>query len=79
MAALAVCMCLAASRLLDTLRFSVWVIQAQRALAQKFTVIFWCEGIALAIGTWVFELFMFRLLGYFSCQRSGLLKALSLW
>ena len=48
MAALAVCMCLAASHLLDTSRS--WVFQAQRALAQKFTVIFWCEGIALAIG-----------------------------
>ena len=54
MAALAVCSrCLAASRLLDTPRSSVWVSQAQRALAQKF-IIFQCEGTALAIGTWVF-------------------------
>ena len=53
MAALAVCMCLAASAL-DTPRSSVWVSQARRALAQKFTVIVWCEGSALAIGTWVY-------------------------
>ena len=40
--------------LLDTPRSSVWVSQARRALAQKFALIFWCEGTALAIGTWVF-------------------------
>ena len=55
MAALAVCMCLAASRLLDTPRSSGWVTQARRTLAQKFTVIVWCEGAALAIGTWIFR------------------------
>ena len=60
MATLAVCMCLVASRLLDTPRSSVWVSQERRALAQKFTVIFWCKGSALAIGTWVF---LFRYLG----------------
>ena len=54
MAALAVCMCLTASRLLDTPRSSVWVSQARRALEQKFTIIFWCEVTALAISTWVF-------------------------
>ena len=54
MAALAVCMCLVASRLLDTPRSSVWVSQARHALAQKFTFIVWCEGTALAIGMWVF-------------------------
>ena len=59
MAALAVCICLAASPL-DTPRSSVWVSQAQRALVQKFTVIVWCEGSALAIGTWVF---LFRYFG----------------
>ena len=41
MAALAVLMCLAVSRLLDTPRSFVWISQAQRALAQKFIVIFW--------------------------------------
>ena len=60
MAALAVCMWLAASRPLDTPRSSVWVSQARRALAQKFNVIVWCEETALAIGTWVF---LFRCLG----------------
>ena len=54
MAALAVCMCLAASRLLDYPRSSVWVSQAGRALVLKFTVIVWCEGTALAISTWAF-------------------------
>ena len=54
MAVLAVCMCLAASRLLDTLCSSVWVSQMRHTLAQKFTVIFWCEGTALAISMWVF-------------------------
>ena len=49
MAALAVYMCLAASRLLDTLRASGWVSKARRTLAQKLTVIIWCEGAALAI------------------------------
>ena len=53
MATLAVCMCLTASRLLDTPRSSVWVSQGRLALAQKFTVIVWCEGTALAIGMWV--------------------------
>ena len=51
MVALAVCMHLAASRLLDAQRSSVWVSQARRALAQKFTVIIWCEGAVLAIST----------------------------
>ena len=60
MATLAVHMCLAASRLLDTLRASGWVSKAQRTLAQKLTVIIWCEEAALAIGTWVF---LFRCLG----------------
>ena len=54
MATLAVCMRLAASRLLDTPLSSVWVSQVRCTLAQKFTVIVWCEGTALAIGTWVF-------------------------
>ena len=74
MAALAVRLCPAASRLLDTLRASGWVSKARRALAQKLNVIIWCEGAALAIGTWVF---LFRCLGTLA-QRSGLLKALSL-
>ena len=60
MAALAVSMCLAVNRLLDTLHSSVWAFQAQCALAQKLTVIFWCEGTALATGTWVF---LFHYLG----------------
>ena len=60
MAALAVYMCLAASCLLDTPRSSVWVSQVRCALVQKFTVIVWCEGAALAISTWVF---LFRYLG----------------
>ena len=60
MAALAVRMCLAASCLLDTLRASGWVSKARRTLAQKLTVIIWCEGAALAIGTCVF---LFRYLG----------------
>ena len=51
MAALAVRMCLAASRLLDTLLASGWVSAAQCTLAQKLTVIIWCEGAALANGT----------------------------
>ena len=51
MTALAVRMCLAAGRLLDTQRSSVWVSQARHALAQMVTVIIWCEGAALAIGT----------------------------
>ena len=54
MAALAVRMCAAASRLLDTLRASGWVSKARRTLAQKLTVIFCCEGAALAIGARVF-------------------------
>ena len=51
MATLVVRMCLAASRLLDTLRASGWVSKARRTLAQKLTVIIWSEGAALAIGT----------------------------
>ena len=61
MAALAVYMCFAASRLLDTLRASGWVSKARRTLAQKLTVIIWCEGAALAISTGVF-LFRFWVL-----------------
>ena len=51
MAALAVRMCLAANRLLDTLRASGWISKARLTLAQKLIVIIWCEGAALAIGT----------------------------
>ena len=54
MAALAVCMCLAVSHLLDTPHSSVWVSQARLALVQRYTIIVWCEGTALAIGKWVF-------------------------
>ena len=54
MAALAVCSCLAVSRLLDTPHSSVWVSKARHAHAQKFTVISWCDGTALAIGMCVF-------------------------
>ena len=71
MAALAVCVCLAVSRLLDTLRSSVWVSQAQRALAQKFTIIVWCEGTALAISMWVF---LFRYLGTLAVSVLGCRK-----
>ena len=53
-AALAMCMCLTASCLLDTPLFSVCVSQARCALGQKFTVIVCCEGTALAISAWVF-------------------------
>ena len=68
MAAVAVHMCPAASRLLDNLRASGWVSKARGTLAQKLTVIIWCEGAALAIATWVF---LFRCLGTLA-QRSGL-------
>ena len=68
MATLAVYMCLAGSHLLDTPRSSVWVSQVQRALAQTFTVIVWCEGTALAIGTWVF---LFRYLGTLAVSAPG--------
>ena len=72
MAALAVCMWLAASRPLDTPRSSVWVSQARRALAQKFNKV---RG--NCSGYWYVGIFV-SLFGYFSCQRSGLLKARSL-
>ena len=68
MAILAVCMCLTASRLLDTMRSSVWVSQVRRALAQKFTVVFWCEGTSLANSTWVF---LFRYLGTLAVSARG--------
>ena len=54
MAALAVHMCLTTSRFLDTLRASGWVSKVRRALAQKLTLIIWCEGAALAINRGVF-------------------------
>ena len=71
MAALAVYMCLAASHLLDTPHSSVWVAQVQRALAQKFTVIIWYEGAALAISTWVF---LFHCLGALDVSLLGCWK-----
>ena len=73
MAALAVCMCLAASHLLDAPRSSVWVSQARRALVQKFTVMVWCEGTALAIGMWVF---LFSYLGTLAVSVLGSFKPL---
>ena len=69
MVALAVCMCLTASRLLDTPCSSVWVSQVRCALAQTFTTIIWCEGAALAIGMWVF---LFHYLGSLACLVSAL-------
>ena len=78
MAALAVCMCLAASHLLDTLRSSVWVSYARRALVQKFTVFYGARELLWLSARGYFN-YCVSLLGYFSCQRSGLLKALSLW
>ena len=68
MAVLAVCKCLAANCLLYTPRSLVWVSQARHALAQKFTVIVWCAGTALAIGTWVF---LFRYLGTLAVSDLG--------
>ena len=76
LASLSVCMYLAASRLLDTPRSSVLVSQVRCVLAQKFTVIIWYEGAVLAISMCM-GMFVW-LFGYFSCQRSGMLKALSL-
>ena len=35
-------------------RSSVLVSHVQRSLVQTFTIIIWCEGVALAISTWVF-------------------------
>ena len=55
MATLAVCMHVPRSQ--PSLRHSVLlslVSQVRHALVQTFTVIFWCEGAALAIGKWVF-------------------------
>ena len=62
---------LTASHLLDTSHSSVLVSQAQRTLAQKFTVIVWWEGTALAIGTWVF---LFRYLGTLAVSILGFSK-----
>ena len=81
MAPLAVCMCLTASRPLDTPCSSVWVSQARRAIPQKFTVIVWCEGTALAIGTWVF---LFHYLGTLAvsvlgCRKPFLYCEVSYW
>ena len=71
MAALALYMCLAASRFSEakTLRAPHFGLsQASSALAQTFTVIVWCEVTALGIGTWVF---LFRYLGTLAVSAPG--------
>ena len=68
MVALAVCICLAASCLLDIRRSSVWVFQVRHTLAQKLTVIVCYKGTALPIDMWVF---LFHYLGTLAVSALG--------
>ena len=67
--------------LLDTPHSSFWVSKVRLTLVQKFTVIVWCEGAALAIGTWVF---LFRYLctsavNVLSCRKPFLCGKVTYW